>query len=324
MSDMLNDRSNTRGEGCRSSAVVHNHPGTAPSVQASRQPMIKRARVLGYCMGVRKAVDAVLRALAEYPGKTVYTYGPLIHNPVTMELLQSKGVRIVEPDKALKPQIAPHSPIIIRAHGITPQKRQELIDCGAIIIDATCPRVISSQKRAAHYAEKGVTVILAGDKNHGELIGIKGHVLAVPNGVCLTVQTADEAHTLEVGSAPAVLIAQTTIKRSEYHAIAEILRKKIPHLTVLETICPATDERQHALLALLNEVDAVLIIGGKASANTRRLLQTALDSGKPAWLAETVEDIPQDIRKYEHIGLAAGASTPDSIIDAVEKSLADI
>ena len=137
-------------------------------------------------------------------------------------------------------------------------------------------------------------------------------------------QTADEAHTLEVGSAPAVLIAQTTIKRSEYHAIAEILRKKIPHLTVLETICPATDERQHALLALLNEVDAVLIIGGKASANTRRLLQTALDSGKPAWLAETVEDIPQDIRKYERIGLAAGASTPDSIIDAVEKSLADI
>ena len=322
MSDMLNDRSNTRGEVSCSSAVVHNHPGTALSVQALRQPMIKRARVLGYCMGVRKAVDAVLCALAEYPGKTVYTYGPLIHNPVTMELLQSKGVRIVEPDKALKPQIAPHSPIII--HGITPQKRQELIDCGAIIIDATCPRVISSQKRAAHYAEKGVTVILAGDKNHGELIGIKGHVLAVPNGVCLTVQTADEAHTLEVGSAPAVLIAQTTIKRSEYHAIAEILRKKIPHLTVLETICPATDERQHALLALLNEVDAVLIIGGKASANTRRLLQTALDSGKPAWLAETVEDIPQDIRKYERIGLAAGASTPDSIIDAVEKSLADI
>ena len=289
------------------------------------QPMplhsIKRARVLGYCMGVRKAVDAVLSALAEYPGKTVYTYGPLIHNPVTMQLLESKGVRIVEPEKALKPQIIPHSPIIIRAHGITPQKRQELINCDAIIIDATCPRVISSQKRAAHYAEKGFTVILAGDKNHGELIGIRGHVLAVPNTICLTVQTAAEAQALEVGCGPTVLIAQTTIKRSEYQAIAEILRKKIPDLTVLETICPATDERQEALLALLNEVDAILVVGGKTSANTRRLLQTALDSGTPAWLAETVDDIPQEIHRYERIGLAAGASTPDSIIDAVEKSL---
>ena len=303
--------------------VVHNHPGTAPSVQASRQPMIKRARVLGYCMGVRKAVDAVLCALAEYPGKTVYTYGPLIHNPVTMELLQSKGVRIVEPDKALKPQIAPHSPIIIRAHGITPQKRQELIDCGAIIIDATCPRVISSQKRAAHYAEKGVTVILAGDKNHGELIGIKGYALSVPNGKCATVQTAAEAEALQHDGTPTVLIAQTTIKREEYRAIAEILRKKIPKLTVLETICPATDERQEALLELIEEVDAILVIGGKNSANTRRLLQTAIDRGKPAWLAESSCDIPQEVRQYRTIGLIAGASTPDSSIDAIEQLLLD-
>ena len=282
---------------------------------------IKRARILGYCMGVRRAVDAVLRALVDYPDRTIYTYGNLIHNPVTMQLLEDKGVRIIDPDKALNLQIEPQSPVIIRAHGISPQKRQELIDCGALIIDATCPRVIASQRRAAQYAEKGFTVILAGDKNHGELVGIMGHALAVPNGKCLTVQTAAEAEALECMRTPSVLIAQTTIKRGEYHVIAGILRKKNPELLVMETICPATDERQEALLELVNEVDAMLIIGGKSSANTRRLLQTAIDSGKPAWLAETVADIPQELYRYRAIGLAAGASTPDRSIDAVESAL---
>ena len=288
-----------------------------------RHRQVKRAKVLGYCMGVRRAVEAVYRALAKYPDKTVYTYGPLIHNPVTIRFLEAKGVRIVNPDEELKSQIIPDSPIIIRAHGIAPQKRQELIGCGAIIIDATCPRVIASQLRAAQYSQKGYTVILAGDKNHGELIGIKGYALSVPNSQCITVQTAAEAEKLQYDGAPTVLIAQTTIKREEYRAIAEILNSKIPDLTILETICPATDERQEALLKLVEEVDAILVIGGGNSANTRRLLQTAIDSDKPAWLAESADDIPQDVYQYGTIGLAAGASTPDSSIDAIEKQLLD-
>ena len=294
---------------------------TNPTDLRANHRQVKRAKVLGFCMGVRRAVEAVYRALADYPDKTVYTYGPLIHNPVTMQLLESKGVRIVNPDKALKPQITPQSPIIIRAHGISPQKRQEPKECDAIIIDATSPRVIASQMRAAQYSQKGYTVILAGDKNHGELIGIKGYALSVPNSTCITVQTAAEADMLQCDGAPAVLIAQTTITREEYRAIAAILRNKIPDLTVLETICPATDERQDALLELVQQVDAILVIGGNNSANTRRLLQTALDSGKPAWLAESVVDIPQEIYQYRTIGLAAGASTPDTSIDAIEREI---
>ena len=294
-----------------------------PYPQKQRR-QVKRAKVLGYCMGVRRAVEAVYRTLAKYPDKTVYTYGPLIHNPVTMRLLESKGVRIVNPDEELRTQIMPDSPIIIRAHGIAPQKRQELIDCGAIIIDATCPRVIASQLRAAQYSQKGYTVILAGDKNHGELIGIKGYALSVPqHGKCITVQTTAEAEELQYDGAPTILIAQTTIKRDEYRAIAEILNSTISNLTILETICPATDERQEALIELIKEVDAILVIGGGNSANTRRLLQTALDSGKPAWLAESADDIPQEVYRYSTIGLAAGASTPDSSIDAIEKQLLD-
>ena len=249
----------------RDIAPQGSHLQKSRSEGQQRQHIVKRAQVLGYCMGVRRAVDAVYRALADYPDKTVYTYGPLIHNPVTMRLLEAKGVHIVNPDEELKPQIIPQSPIIIRAHGISPQKRQELIDCGAIIIDATCPKVIASQFKAAQYSQKGYTVILAGNKNHGELIGIRGHVLSVPNGKCITVQTAAEAKTLQDDGAPTVLIAQTTIKRDEYRAIADILHKKIAHLTVLETICSATDERQEALLELVKEVDAILVIGGSNS-----------------------------------------------------------
>lgn len=280
--------------------------------------VVKRARVLGYCMGVRRAVDAVYRALAQYPDKTVYTYGQLIHNPIAMQLLERKGVCMVDPDKDIKAQILPQSPIIIRAHGIAPQKRQELIECGAIIIDATCPHVIASQVQAEKYAQKGCTVILAGDKNHGELVGIKGYVLSVPNSTCITVQTVQDVAALNSLQTPAVLIAQTTIKREEYRAIADLLRTKAPHLTVLNTICSATDERQHALVDLVNEVDAILVIGGKNSANTRRLLQTALAYDKPAWLAEDACDIPPEIYQYHTVGIAAGASTPDSSIEEIE------
>lgn len=285
---------------------------------------VRRARVLGYCMGVRKAVEAVYKTLEQYPGKTVYTYGQLIHNPVTIRLLERKGVRIIQPDKELKPQIIPESPVIIRAHGISPKKRQELASCGAIIIDATCPRVIASQAQAAKYAEKGYIVILAGDKNHGELVGIKGYVLSIPNSTCMTVQTVLEAKALPAIKAPAVLIAQTTIKQEEYLAIADVLLSKIPHLTVLKTICPATDERQSALLELIKDVDALLVIGGKNSANTHRLLQTALSHGKPAWLAESSDDIPQEVYQYKTVGIAAGASTPDDSIKAVERALGNL
>ena len=283
---------------------------------------IKRARVLGYCMGVRKAVDAVLSTLTGCSGKAVSTYGPLIHNPATLCYLKEKGVRVVDPDRELQPQIIPEAPVIIRAHGIAPQKRQELEACNAVIVDATCPRVIASQRRAARYAEKGYTVILAGDRKHGECIGIVGYVRAVPGGRCFVVQTAEEAAELDLCAASkAVLLAQTTIKRTEYRAVTDILLKKNPELVVLDTICPATDERQEALLELIDEVDALLVIGGKTSANTRRLVQTALDRGTPAWLAETADDIPEALYGYETIGLAAGASTPDSSIDAVEAAL---
>lgn len=283
---------------------------------------IKRAEVLGYCMGVKRAVDSALKAAENNPGKKIFTFGPLIHNNETIALLKSKNIKTIEPAFFKAGPEYENSIIVIRAHGITPAVLEQIKACGAEVADATCPRVISSQRCAKKYAESH-TVILAGDKNHGELIGIAGHAGSVPGSVCIILESAEEAEKAQLETArPAVLIAQTTIKQSEYDAIAAILKKRLNgRLTVINTICPATAERQAALKKLTKETEAVLIVGGKNSANTRRLLQTAVESGKPAWLTENQHGIPQEIYSYASVGIAAGASTPSFVIDEVEKKL---
>lgn len=285
--------------------------------------IVKRAEVLGYCMGVRKAVDTVWNAAR---GKSkVFTFGPLIHNPEALTQLIKKGITPIEPETFSGKEDYSGAKIIIRAHGISPEEKDKLKKTGAEVIDATCPRVLSSQKRAKKYAKESL-VILAGDKNHGELIAIAGYVLSEQNSQCIIVQNAQEAEHILLPSFAeksgcAVLIAQTTIKKSEYDIIAEALRKRLPNLIVLNTICPATSERQEALKKLANETEAVLVIGGKKSANTKRLLQTALELKKPAWLIENACGIPNEIYTYHSVGLTAGASTPDFVIDEVEKAL---
>lgn len=277
---------------------------------------------MGYCMGVKRAVEAALKALENHPGKKVFTFGPLIHNTETIRMLEKKGIKTIEPS-AFKPEAKyAGSVIVIRAHGAPPAVFEQIKKCGACAADATCPRVVSSQMRAKKYAESH-TVILAGDKNHGELIGIAGHVNSVPGSTCLILESAEEAQQIKIESSrPAVLIAQTTIKQSEYEAIAAILKERLPSgLTVLNTICPATAERQAALKKLAAETEAVLIVGGKNSANTKRLLQTALEAGISAWLAENQNEIPAEIYSFASVGIAAGASTPSFVIDAVEKKL---
>lgn len=285
--------------------------------------IVERADVLGYCMGVRKAVDAVWNAS---DGKnSVFTFGPLIHNPEALALLIKKGIRSIDPEQFSDKENYSGAKIVIRAHGISPLEKDKIKKTGAEIIDATCPRVLLSQKRAKKYAKESL-VILAGDKNHGELIGIAGYVLSEKDSQCIIVQNAQEAEHILLPafaekSGRAVLIAQTTIKKSEYDIIAKALQKRLPNLIVLNTICPATSERQEALKKLANKTEAILVIGGKNSANTKRLLQTALDLKKPAWLIENAGEIPNEIYTYHSVGLTAGASTPDFVIDEVEKTL---
>lgn len=277
---------------------------------------IIRADILGYCMGVRRAVEAAERALLESPIRPVYTYGPLIHNPQALERLSSVGVITLGGDFASLPADFAGASVVIRAHGVPPAERKVLEERNARVVDATCPRVLLSQKRARSYHEKGYAVFLAGDRNHGEIAGIAGYAPG-----CTVLENRSDVERIGDWPERAVLISQTTIKQSEYDAIAEALAEHIRELVVLATICPATLERQKALEELARRVDAIIVVGGKHSANTVRLFQTARHLLNATWHIETPDEIPPEIAGYASVGITAGASTPDEVIDAVEQAL---
>lgn len=282
--------------------------------------IIKKAEILGYCMGVRRAVETAELACRENPDKKIFTLGPLIHNNSALEVLAEKGVNVLKEDASDLAADAENSVVIVRAHGVPPLVMQNLKSRGVTVIDATCPRVLSSQKRAADYAKRGYTVFLAGDKNHGEVVGISGYARA-SGADCIVIEHKEDAAAVKHVPEKSVLLSQTTISRSEYDAIAAVLKAKNDALVVLNTICPATDERQNALIELCKNVDGILVIGGRHSANTKRLLRTAQDLCAHAALIETAEEIPQEFFALERIGLTAGASTPDFVIDSVETAL---
>ena len=276
-----------------------------------------RAKVLGFCFGVRRAVELAEQALAESNGK-VYSLGPLIHNEAALADLQSRGLCTVE--EADLQTIPDGATVIIRAHGVAPKVITALEEKGCRIIDATCPRVKASQKMVERYTCQNDYVIISGDKNHGEMIGIAG--FAGKNFA--QIQNAAEAEQLELPAADkinVILMSQTTYSPTEFTKIENILRSKFRNLAVMNTICPATNERQQALLELCQQVEGVLVIGGKTSANTKRLYQTAAQNCKHAAHIQSAADIPEEFYNLKIIGITAGASTPDSIIRSVETHL---
>ncbi|MDR2479263.1 MAG: 4-hydroxy-3-methylbut-2-enyl diphosphate reductase [Treponema sp.] len=282
-----------------------------------------RAKVLGFCMGVRRAVELACLQTGPDAGD-VFTLGPLIHNPQTLADLKSRGVEIL--DENCLPEKLNNVSVIIRAHGVAPQVEAALRQRGAVIIDATCPRVKASQVKAKTLAESGFRLFLAGEACHAEIAGIRGYAAAAP--FCAVVGNAAEAEAAaaalyaESSGGKTALVGQTTISAEEYSAVGEAIQKYFPKLEIIQTICAAATDRQESLRELLDTVDAVIIAGGRASANTRRLETIAGKSGKPCVLVEDAAGIPQTFFSFRKIGLCAGASTPDSVIDAIEQRLA--
>jgi 4-hydroxy-3-methylbut-2-enyl diphosphate reductase len=281
---------------------------------------IIRASVLGFCFGVRRAVDLAEKALRENvgTGKKVYSLGPLIHNENALQELNEKGLEIVEEkNNAIIP---PRSVVILRAHGISPMTITWLGMKECVLVDATCPRVKASQKMVEKYTYNDDFVIISGDRDHGEMKGIAGYA----GRNFIQIQNAEEARQLDFSlfeNKSVILMSQTTYSVDEFEKIEQVLRSKIRNLAVMNTICPATNERQTALLELCKKVDGVLVIGGKNSANTKRLYQTAQKYCKKAAHIQSAADIPNDFFRLSSVGITAGASTPDRIIDEVEERL---
>jgi 4-hydroxy-3-methylbut-2-enyl diphosphate reductase len=266
------------------------------------------AEEYGFCFGVERAVQMVEGALAE--GATVRTLGPLIHNTQEIARLEADGVRTIDvPEEAVGGVTA-----VIRAHGVTPEVQRELEERAGRVIDATCPFVTKVQKLAERAAAEGRDVVVVGNPDHPEMIGVKGYA---PNNVHV-VRDAAEVSQLPPLHAPLV-VSQTTIKLSTFLETADAVRAKADaEPQIVNTICSATRDRQDAARALAGHVDAFYIIGGRHSSNSIKLLSVCKEQCPRSFLIETPDEIdPEDLRGAARVGVTAGASTPNWLIEQV-------
>ncbi len=270
---------------------------------------IKLAKHIGYCFGVRRAIEMVEKALEEGP-YPIWTLGPVIHNPVVVDELTQKGVRIAD---AISQVDA--GTLILRTHGTTLEERQK-IPPAVHLVDATCPFVARAQKEAGRHAAAGTTVLIVGDKDHPEVKGIMSH--AGPGALCIRNASEIDALPVQDIGVNIGLVAQTTSKKEDVEQVMKKLKKKGISVGLSNTICTATEERQQATRELAKECDLVLVVGGRTSANTRQLLRIAEECSAEAYLVESAEDVlPEWFKGKRIVGVTAGASTPDRVIKEV-------
>ena len=272
------------------------------------------AKTAGFCMGVRRAVDMVLDASNLSDKKPLYTYGSLIHNPQVLEMLEEKKIfrldSIPEKGKGI---------VLIRAHGVPPEDEQALKNAGFTIINATCPRVIKVQVIIQKYAKKGYSTIIVGDKNHPEVTGLLGYA----NKKGHTITNMDQLEKLPKFD-NAVIVAQTTQDSLFYDQIKKWCKIHAPAYKIFDTICGSTERRQAEIRKLANENDAVIVVGGKQSGNTKRLAQIAYKAGKPTLHIEDVSEVDYNkLSLSKSIAVTAGASTPNWIINDTCTKLAN-
>ncbi|GMO22360.1 MAG: 4-hydroxy-3-methylbut-2-enyl diphosphate reductase [Termitinemataceae bacterium] len=309
-------------------------------------PRIIRAKSMGFCKGVERAVDMAFTLSRDFcirgsecPHRSaIYTIGPLIHNAAVLADLRAGGINVLdEADlEEMGDDAINGATVIIRAHGVRPTVYEKLRHLGAEIADATCPKVRQNQLKAQNLVQNNgdlAVLFIVGEEKHAEVQGLLGFAKPKAHGTCrVIVISALQEATLAAKSLfyenphrKTAIIAQTTISNLIFDEICIEIKKFFPALEVFNTICRATKDRQDALAQLCNDaddpVDAVIIAGDKASSNTRRLQNIAQDCGKPAFIASSPEDIPCSIFAYKTIGLSAGASTPRTVIDAIERGL---
>ena len=280
--------------------------------------MIIMAEHAGFCFGVKRAVDAISDALRNSP--EVWTIGLPIHNPQEVSRLEKLGLRVAQSDS----EIPSGAKVLIRAHGEPIEVLERLSSRGISVVDMTCPFVKKAQDYAAKLSSEGYHVVLLGDKNHPEIKGILGHVADTSNAEVIADE--DEASQVQYHEKTA-LISQTTQREERLKRAAEILAGKSSELRVCNTICKATAQRQDAVRNLVrnNHVDGVVLIGGKSSANTGKLRDILEAEGVSVlW----VEDECETVRNSDWftgktmVGIAAGASTPEWLIDKVTQIIA--
>lgn len=265
------------------------------------------AKTAGFCMGVRRAME-IAQDAAKDSASPVYTHGELIHNKQAIDVLENQGIKAVKNfDDIAKGKM------VIRAHGVPKAVKDELTQKGFECIDATCPHVLKSQKRIEKDSAEGKAIVIVGDHDHAEMVGLAGHA---SNDVHI-ISTEEEAEKLSISKDFSV-IAQTTFNAETYEKICDIFNKRYPNCTIYHSICRATEERQNEAMRLANECDALVVVGGKHSANTCRLAEIGRIAGKPTFHIETAEELnPDEISGFNTVAVTAGASTPGWLTQTV-------
>lgn len=264
----------------------------------------------GFCFGVKRAVDTSIDSTNKNNSNS-YTFGPLVHNKNVTDSLRDKGIFGVDISNLNK--LCSTDTVIIRSHGVTPSVMESIKATGAQVIDATCPYVSSIHSRIKKYYDLGYQIIIVGDKDHPEVIGSNGWC---DNSAIITKDGSD----LNITASKVCSVAQTTEKKANLEEVEAIVSKQCQNLVTFNTICSATEERQRSAEETSKIVDVMIVLGSKKSSNTTKLYEISRKNCENAIFAENSEEIPEwifqndDIKK---IGITAGASTPDWIIEEV-------
>ena len=274
------------------------------------------AKTAGFCFGVRRAVEQVYEQI-EKAERPVYTFGPIIHNEQVVEDLAQKGVRVIDTEEEL--EAVRDAIVIIRSHGVGKHIYDLLERNGVTVVDATCPFVKKIHRIVQEQQAAGRRVIIVGNPDHPEVQGIRGW----GDEGTLVVENADQIENLPVSTKDKLcVVAQTTFNYNKFQDLVEKFEKKGYDILVLNTICNATQERQVEAKRIASEVDAMIVIGGRNSSNTQKLYEICRKECKNTYFIQTLGDFnPECVNSVRSVGITAGASTPNQIIEEVHTNV---
>lgn len=290
---------------------------------------VELAAKAGFCFGVNRAVDTVYREAAGNH-RPVYTFEPIIHNEAVTADLERRGVKVI--DSLEEAEGLSSGTIVIRSHGVPRKLQEDLAATGLTVIDATCPFVKKIHHLVQEYSEQGYLVIIIGSAEHPEVRGIVGW--SDPERT-IVIDSEEKARNLDLNQEKKVcIVAQTTFHYKKFQDLVEIIRKrgyyskgmvkKDIDYVIHNTICSATKERQEAARELSCQVDAMIVIGGASSSNTRKLYEICSGQCQNTYFIQTKEDLEHTgFSRFDYVGITAGASTPNNIIEEVQKYVRD-
>lgn len=272
------------------------------------------ARSAGFCFGVHRAVDTVYERTGM---ENVYTYGPIIHNDEVVKDLESKGVKAIS-DVAQLDGID-NATVIIRSHGVSKNVYESIKTKNYEVVDATCPFVLKIHRIVEQESKAGKQIVIIGNEKHPEVEGIKGWSVSP----VYIVDSIEKAQNLELDRAKeVVVVSQTTFNYNKFQELVEIIKKKGYDISVLDTICNATEERQTEARKIAAESDLMIVIGDKHSSNTQKLYEISKKECANTYYIQTSKDMDyHQIQSINNVGITAGASTPNNIIEEVQKNV---